>query len=155
MSESPVPMIHIADPAGQAMRAAGLNKVALSGTRPVMQMGYIKDRYREKFGVEAISPTEQEQEDIDRIIFDELVKNILTDMSRQRYIGIAERMRREEGAEGLILGCTEIFLLIGQTDMPDFPMFNTAKLHCDAAVDFAMPSLSRTALLYVPATVRK
>ena len=58
------------------MRAAGLNKVALSGTRPVMQMGYIKDRYREKFGVEAISPTEQEQEDIDRIIFDELVKKI-------------------------------------------------------------------------------
>jgi len=47
-------------------------------------------------------------------------------------------MRREEGAEGLILGCTEIFLLIGQPDMPDFPMFNTAKLHCDAAVDFAM-----------------
>jgi aspartate racemase len=66
------------------------------------------------------------------------VKNILTDKSRQRYIEIAERMRREEGAEGLILGRAEIFLLIGQPDMPDFPMFNTAKLHCDSAVDFAM-----------------
>lgn len=138
MSDAAVPMIHIADPTGQAVRDAGLKKVVLFGTRPVMQMGYLKDRYLNHFGVEAISPTQQEQKDIDRIIFDELVKGVISDSSKERYIEIAERMRREEGVEGMILGCTEIFLLIDQPDMPDFPMFNTAKLHCNAAVNFAL-----------------
>lgn len=84
------------------------------------------------------TPTEKEQRDIDQIIFDELVKNKLKDTSKARYLEIADRMRREDGAEGLILGCTEIFLLIDQDDRPDFPMFNTARLHCEAAVDFAL-----------------
>ena len=138
MSHVDVPMIHIADPTGQAMRNAELNKVALFGTRPVMQMNYLKNRFQDHFGVETISPNEQEQEDIDRIIFNELVKGIISTESKRRYIEIAERMRVDEGAQGLILGCTEIFLLINQTDIADFPMFNTAKLHCDAAVEFAL-----------------
>ncbi len=138
MADVSLPMIHIADPTGQAMRDAGMKKVALFGTRPVMQMDYLKDRYRDRFGIETISPTDAEQEEIDRIIFEELVKNTFTAQSKQRYLAIAERMRREDGVEGLILGCTEIFLLIDQADMPDFPMFNTAKLHADAAVDFAL-----------------
>jgi aspartate racemase len=138
MVDVSLPMIHIADPTGQAMRDAGMKKVALFGTRPVMQMDYLKDRYRDRFDVETISPTDEEQKDIDQIIFNELVKNILTAESKQRYLAIAERMRREDGVEGLILGCTEIFLLIDQADIPDFPMFNTAKLHADAAVDFAL-----------------
>ncbi len=103
-----------------------------------MQMDYLKDRYRDRFSVDVISPSDKEQQDIDQIIFDELTKNIITARSKQRYIEIAERMRQEDRAEGLILGCTEIFLLLNQSDMPDFLMFNTAKLHCDAAVDFAL-----------------
>lgn len=138
MAEMPVPLIHIADPTGAAIQAAEIKRVALFGTRPVMQMDYMKNRWRDSFGVTAISPTEAEQIDIDRIIFDELVKGIVNEKSRQRYIEIAERMRREEGADGLILGCTEIFLLIDQGCMPDFPMFNTAQLHCNAAVNFAL-----------------
>lgn len=138
MANVPVPMIHIADPTGQAVRDASLKKVALFGTRPVMQMDYLKDRYRDRFSVDVISPSDKEQQDIDQIIFDELTKNIITARSKQRYIEIAERMRQEDRAEGLILGCTEIFLLLNQSDMPDFLMFNTAKLHCDAAVDFAL-----------------
>ncbi|MEH6525426.1 MAG: amino acid racemase [Sneathiella sp.] len=138
MTNIAVPMIHIADPTGQAMSDAGLKKVALFGTRPVMQMSYLKDRFRESFGVETISPTEEEQDDIDRIIFNELVKNVMTKESKARYLEIAERMHHEEGAEGLILGCTEIFLLIDQPDMSHLPMFNTAKLHCEAAIDFAL-----------------
>jgi len=138
MADVSIPIIHIADPTGQAIRDAGIKKVALFGTRPVMQMDYLKDRFRDRFSVEAISPSDKEQQDIDRIIFDELVKNIITAKSKQRYIEIAERMRREDSAKGLILGCTEIFLLLNQSDMPDFPMFNTAKLYCDAAVDFAL-----------------
>lgn len=138
MKEVAIPMIHIADPTGQAIADAGLERVALFGTRPVMQMDYLKDHYRDRFDIETITPTDAEQEDIDRIIFDELVKGVLTKQSKARYIEIADRMRREDQAEGLILGCTEIFLLIDQPDMPDFLMFNTAKLHCDAAVKFAL-----------------
>jgi aspartate racemase len=138
MNEVAIPLIHIADPTGRAMTDAGLKRVALFGTRPVMQMSYLKNRYRDRFGIEAITPTDAEQEDIDRIIFEELVKGVLTKQSKARYIEIAKRMRREDLAEGLILGCTEIFLLIDQSDMPDFLMFNTAKLHCDAALDFAL-----------------
>lgn len=142
-ADIPVPLIHITDPAGEAIQAAGLDRVALFGTLPVMRMDYLKNRYRTKFGIEVVSPTDMEQEEIDRIIFDELVKGQLRDRSRQRYIEIAQRMRREEQAQCLILGCTEIFLLIDQPDMPDFPMFNTAKLHCDAAVNFALDALHR------------
>jgi len=137
MSEVDIPMIHIADPTGQAINDAGLKKVAHFGTKPVMQMDYLRTRYLEKYGIETISPTDTEQDDIDTIIFDELVKGEISDKARNRYIEIADRMRIELGAEGLILGCTEIFLLIDQHHMPEFPMFNTAKLHCDAAVDFA------------------
>lgn len=138
MRDVAVPLIHIADPTGQAMSNADLKKVALFGTRPVMQMDYLKDRFSDRFNIETISPTDAEQEDIDQIIFNELVKGTLTEQSKARYIEIAERMRQEDGVEGLILGCTEIFLLIDQPDMPDFPMFNTAKLHCDAAINFAL-----------------
>lgn len=137
MSEVNIPFIHIADPTGQAINNAGLKKVALFGTKPVMQMDYLKNRYLAHFGIETISPNESEQDDIDTIIFDELVRGNISDKARARYIEIANRMRVELGAEGLILGCTEIFLLIDQHNMPEFPMFNTAKLHCDAAVDFA------------------
>lgn len=98
----------------------------------------MRDRWLADFGITVVSPTEEEQVDIDRIIFDELVKGVFQETSRQRYLEIAARMRRDEGAEGLILGCTEIFLLIDQPDMPDFPMFNTAKLHCEAAVEMAL-----------------
>lgn len=137
MSEVDIPFIHIADPTGQAIDKSGLKKVAIFGTKPVMQMDYLKNRYLEQFGIDVISPSESEQDDIDQIIFDELVKGIITDKARTRYMQIADRMRVELGAEGLILGCTEIFLLIDQQHMPEFPMFNTAKLHCDAAVEFA------------------
>lgn len=138
MADMPVPLLHIAEPTGAAMQKAGIKRAALFGTKPVMEMDYMKDIWQTDFGITVISPTEDEQVEIDRIIFDELVKGEFKDTSRQRYIEIAERMRQEEGAEGLILGCTEIFLLIDQPDMPDFPMFNTAKLHCEAAIELAL-----------------
>lgn len=138
MADISVPMLHIADPTGEAIRDAGLKRVALFGTRPVMRLDYLKARWRDRFGIKIITPTDLEQEEIDRIIFNELVKGDFRDASRRRYIEIAGRMRADEQVEGLILGCTEIFLLIDQPDMPDFPMFNTASLHCDAAVRFAL-----------------
>lgn len=138
MAGMPIPLLHIATPTGEAMQKAGITRAALFGTKPVMETDYMKDRWLADFGITVVSPTEEEQVDIDRIIFDELVKGVFQETSRQRYLEIAARMRREDGAEGLILGCTEIFLLIDQPHMPDFPMFNTAKLHCEAAVEMAL-----------------
>ena len=131
--------IHIVDPTGEAIRKAGLKRIALFGTKPVMEMDYLKDRYRERYGLEIVVPSEAEQSEIDRIIFDELTRYQVLPASKQCYLDIAERLAREEGAEGLILGCTEIFLLIEQSDRPDLPMFNTTELHCQAAIDFALP----------------
>ncbi|MCF6343447.1 MAG: amino acid racemase [Devosiaceae bacterium] len=133
-----IPNIHIVDPTGKAIQKSGLKKVALFGTLPVMQMDYLKNRYEQKFELEILLPNKKEQEDIDQIIFDELVKSNVRLSSKRRYLEIADRMANENGAEGLIMGCTEIFLLIQQDDCPDFPLFNTAQLHCHAAVDFAL-----------------
>lgn len=134
----PVPILHIGDPTGQAIKDAGLQRVALFGTQPIMRLDYMKHHWRDNFGLEIVTPTPDEQHEIDRIIFDELVKGDIRDASRQRYVAIANRLRADEMAQGLILGCTEIFLLLDQPDIPDFPMFNTARLHCDAAVDLAL-----------------
>ena len=138
MAHFDVPMIHIADPTGRAIQDAGLKTVALFGTRPVMQMDYLKDKYRHEFAIETVSPTPEEQDDIDRIIFEQLVKGVFTQASKSRYIDIANRMQADHAVEGVILGCTEIFLILEPSDTPNLPLFNTAKLHCDAAVKFAL-----------------
>lgn len=133
-----LPLVHIADPTGAAIRDAGLTRVALFGTRPVMEMDYLRARYRDRFGLEIVTPTEAEKTEIDRIIFDELVHNDIRAASRDTYLCIARRLVTEEGAQGLILGCTEIFLLLNQSHAPDLPMFNTTELHCEAAVAAAL-----------------
>jgi aspartate racemase len=132
------PFLHIADPTGAAMRARGLGRVALFGTAPTMTGANVRDRYRSRWGVEAIAPNLDEITEIDRIIFDELCRDRIEPASKHTYLEIAARMAREEGCEGLILGCTEIFLLIDQTDLPDLPVFNTTALHCDAAIAVAL-----------------
>jgi aspartate racemase len=131
-----IPFIHIADPTGAAIRRAGLTKVALLGTRPVMAASYLQDHYREHHGVTIVTPGDDEQCEIDRIIFDELVRRVIRPASKAFYLGVCERLRGQ-GAQGVILGCTEIFLLISQQDMPDFPVFDTTALHVAAAVSHA------------------
>ncbi len=138
MAKRNTPQIHIADPTGRAIQDAGLTRVALLGTKPTMSLPYLRDYYKTQFGLGIVTPSPEEQTEIDRIIFDELVKSEIRDISRQTYLNITDRLVREQGAEGVILGCTEIFLLIGQHDRPHLPMFNTTELHCAAAVDFAL-----------------
>lgn len=133
-----LPFIHIADPTGQAINESGLKRIALFGTRPTMEMDYLKERYRKNYGLEIIVPNEEERTAIDHIIFDELVKSNIRDESRMRYLEVVERLVQEEGIEGLILGCTEIFLLLKQSDRPTLPMFNTTELHCSAVVSMAL-----------------
>ena len=132
-----IPLLHIVDPTGRAVRARGLKKVALLGTRPVMASSYLSLRYAEQFGVETLVPDSDEQILLDRIIFDELVHRVLRPESKRVYLEIIDRLAAR-GAEGLILGCTEIFLLVSQADRPDFPMFDTTTLHADAAVSMAL-----------------
>ncbi len=137
MARRRTPFIHIVDPTGDAIQASGLRRVALLGTKAVMSMPYLRTRYEEGFDLELMVPTDAEQDDIDRIIFDEPCRGLIAPASKARYLGIVDRMAAA-GAQGLILGCTEIFLLIGQEDRPAFPMLNTTQLHAEAAVAFAL-----------------
>jgi aspartate racemase len=132
-----IPFIHIADPTGAAIRAAGLTRVALLGTRPVMSASFMQDRYRQQHGLAVITPDAQEQRRLDAIIFDELCRGVIRPESKAFYLAVCERLR-EQGAQGVILGCTEICLLINQQDMPDFPCFDTTSLHVAAVVQYAL-----------------
>lgn len=108
-----IPFLHIADPTGEAIRRAGLKKVALLGTKSTMSMPYSRDYYRDKHGLEVIVPSPEDQERLNQIIFDELVRGIVRAESKTFYLDVSARLRHE-GAEGVILGCTEIFLLMTQ-----------------------------------------
>ncbi|WP_138466926.1 aspartate/glutamate racemase family protein [Poseidonocella sp. HB161398] len=131
------PFLHIADPAGDALRRAGLSRAGLLGTLPVMQSGALRRRYRERFGIEILVPPGDGQQEVDRIIFDELVHGALNPGSKAAYLRIAAALQAR-GAQALILGCTEICLLIGQDDLPGLPVFDTTSLHVDAALAFAL-----------------
>jgi len=135
MEARSTPFIHIADPTGDAIKAAGLKKVALLGTLPVMNSLDVIKRFQEKYDVTIIMPDDSDKLIVDHIIFDQLVRGDLRAESKAEYLRIVEAARAQ-GAEGVILGCTEIFLLIDQTDLPSFPVFDTASLHIDAAVAF-------------------
>ena len=137
MAGRATPFIHIADPTGEAIRQAGIHRMGLLGTMPVMRSTELADRYRDKFGFEVVSPTKGDAEAVDRIIFDELVRRDLRPPSKAEYLRVVAGLR-DAGAEGVILGCTEIFLLIGQDDLPGFPVFDTTALHVAAAVRFAL-----------------
>jgi aspartate racemase len=137
MNERSTPFIHIADPTAVAIQRAGLRTVGLLGTMPVMQSNELQQRYRGQFGIEIVVPTDSDKEVVDRIIFDELVRRDLRDISKREYLRVVEALQKK-GAEGIILGCTEIFLLIDQDDLPGFPVFDTTELHVEATVAFAL-----------------
>jgi aspartate racemase len=136
-----IPFIHIADPTGRAIRAAGLTRVALLGTKPTMAADFFKKHYGAHHGVEILVPEEEEQRRVDRIIFDELVRNVMTEESKRYYLEVCRRLQAA-GAQGVILGCTEIFLLIDQDNLPGLPVFDTTALHVEAAVEFALANVS-------------
>ncbi|SDE77520.1 aspartate/glutamate racemase family protein [Rhodospira trueperi] len=140
MAGRTTPFIHIVDPTGAAIQERGLARIILLGTRPAMEQSYLRDRYEQRFGLTILVPDADERADVDRIIFDELVKFDVREASRRRYLEIVDRLVRDEGAQGVILGCTEIPLLLRPEDRPDLPMFDTAQLHCHAAVAFALAS---------------
>jgi len=122
-----------------------VSRVALLGTKPVMSTDYMKRRYADRFGIEVIAPEPAEQDEVDRVIFDELVSGRFTPESKAYYLALVDRLG-DRGAGGVILGCTEIPLLIAQADRPAMPLFNTTALHVEAAVAMAFEgSRSRAA----------
>lgn len=130
-----IPLIHIADVTAAAISKKGLRKVALLGTRYTMQLDFYKNALASK-GIDTIIPNTEDIEQINTAIYEELGKNIFLPATKARFIEIINQLVKA-GAEGVILGCTEIPLLIKQPDCP-VPVFDTASLHAEAAVAFAL-----------------
>ncbi len=131
-----IPVLHIADATGEKIREHGLSIVGLLGTEYTMEEDFYKKRIKDKFGIKVIIPDENDREYINSVIFDELCAEIISDDSRERFIEIIRRLR-EQGAEGIVLGCTEIPLLVKQDDV-DIPLFDTLTIHAEAAVRYSL-----------------
>ncbi|NOY12411.1 MAG: amino acid racemase, partial [Deltaproteobacteria bacterium] len=138
-----VPLLHIADAAGREIKQRGLHKVGLLGARYTMEEDFYRQRLAERFGIEAVIPTPKERESIHRVIFEELCRGVITDSSRRSYLAVIENLRAR-GAEGVILGCTEIPLLVKPEDT-DLPLFNTTALHAGLALECCFGELDRVA----------
>lgn len=131
-----IPFLHIADAAGEAIQATGLKKVALLGTKFTMEKDFYTKILQDKYHLEVIIPSEEERQTVHSIIYDELVKGKFAEASKQVCIQIIENLITK-GAEGVILGCTELPLLISESDVA-IPTFNTTLIHAQKAVDFAL-----------------
>jgi aspartate racemase len=131
-----IPLIHIADATAQKIRAAGKRKPALLATRFTMEQDFYTGRLREKFGLDVVIPDQADRALVHQIIYDELCLGRVTDVSRQAFVDIAQRIA-SRGADCLILGCTEVAMLLDESNAP-LPIFDTALIHADAAVDFAL-----------------
>ncbi len=127
-----VPLLHIVDPAGRAIRAAGLSRIGLIGTRFTMEAEFYRGRLAELHGLDVIVPHAEDRALIHRVVFEELVAGRIEPASREAYRGVIARLV-ERGAQAVVLGCTEIMLLINAADSP-VPLFDTTALHADAAV---------------------
>lgn len=131
-----IPLLHIADATAELVKAQGIQKIALLGTRFTMEENFYKGRLTEKYGLEVIIPVSEDMENIHRIIYDELCAGIIQLDSKQKYTDIIRRLVKA-GAEGIILGCTEIGLLVKQEDS-SVPLFDTSEIHAQAAVKYAL-----------------
>ena len=131
-----IPFLHIAEATGLKIAAAGLKKVALLGTKFTMEKDFYKTYIFEKFGIEVIIPAENERDIIHQTIYNELVQGVIKDESRIKFQKIIETLEKR-GAEGVILGCTEIPSLIKQTDVK-IPVFDTTEIHAEKALEWAL-----------------
>jgi len=131
-----IPLLHIADATAEKIRAAGLHKIGLLGTRFTMEHDFYKGRLVDLFGLEVLTPEAAEREVVHRVIYDELCLGVVREESRQEYIRIMKNLEAA-GAEGIILGCTEIELLVQPGDS-SLPLFPTTRIHAEAAVEYAL-----------------
>ena len=135
-SEIDIPLLHIADATGRQIHNRGFNKVALLGTRFTMEQAFYRGRLEERFDLEVLVPDEAERELVHRVIYDELCLGSIRQTSREQFVGIIGGLA-DRGAEAVILGCTEIALLVDQKDT-SMPLLDTTRIHAIAAVDAAL-----------------
>ncbi|WP_323886652.1 aspartate/glutamate racemase family protein [Aeromonas allosaccharophila] len=133
-----IPLLHIADATAAKLRADGITRVGLLGTRFTMEQDFYKGRLQEKFGLEVLVPGEAQRERVHRIIYDELCLGDIRDASRAEYLAIIAGLAAA-GAEAVILGCTEIALLVGDARAA-VPLYDTTAIHAEAAVARALAS---------------
>lgn len=131
-----IPLLHIADPTAVDIKSQGLQTIGLLGTRFTMEQAFYKDRLRQQHGLQVVVPSDEDREIIHRIIYDELCLGIIREDSRQEYLRIMLKLI-EQGVEGIILGCTEISLLVRNGDL-SVPLFDTTSLHARAAANWAL-----------------
>lgn len=131
-----IPFLHIADATAQKIKDTGLKRVGLLGTRFTMEEDFYKSRLTQGYGLEVVIPNPSERQIVHRVIYDELVKGEIRQEAKEQYVEIIEHLVRE-GAQGVILGCTEIGLLVKDGDCR-VPLFDTTRIHAEAAVEFAL-----------------
>jgi aspartate racemase len=131
-----IPLLHIADATAQVVQRAGIHRIGLLGTRYTMEEDFYKGRLSQNFGLEVSIPDAQERQVVHRVIFDELVLGKIDPSSKAQFMNIIEQMV-DQGAQGVILGCTEIGLLVHQEDSR-LPLFDTTRIHAEAAVETAL-----------------
>ena len=132
----PIPFLHIAEATGEAIQSKGLNKVALLGTRFTMEKDFYKSTLFETYNIETIIPNDEDRQVVHDIIYGELVLGEIKKASREKFQTIIEGLVNS-GAEGIVLGCTEIPLLISQDDVR-VPVFDTTRIHAEKAVKWAV-----------------
>ncbi len=131
-----IPLLHIADPTAERIKAQGFTRVGLLGTAFTMEQDFYKGRLQHRFGLDVLVPEAEDRAVVHRIIYDELVQGRVEPASRDAYRAVIARLAGQ-GAEAVILGCTEIMLLIGPSDSP-VPLFDTTRIHAEAAVERAL-----------------
>ncbi|WP_421242556.1 aspartate/glutamate racemase family protein [Aeromonas enteropelogenes] len=131
-----IPLLHIADATAHQLLVDGVKKVGLLGTRFTMEQDFYKERLQTRFGLEVLVPPEPQRERVHRIIYDELCLGQIRELSRAEYLAIIEGLAAD-GAEAVILGCTEIALLVGEAKAA-VPLYDTTAIHAEAAVTLAL-----------------
>ena len=131
-----IPLLHIADPTARRIKERGIKKIALLGTKTTMEEDFYKGRLASQYGLEVMIPAEMDRNIVHKVIYDELCLGKIVADSRREFIRIIKD-QGDRGAEGVILGCTEISLLVKEEDSP-VPLFDTTAIHARAAVDFAL-----------------
>ncbi|MFT8678019.1 aspartate/glutamate racemase family protein [Gluconacetobacter sp.] len=134
-----IPLLHIADPTAARIRADGLRRVGLLGTAFTMEQSFYKGRLTERHDLDVLVPDEDVRRTIHQVIYEELVRGRVLPDSRRAYRAIIERLQRR-GAEAIILGCTEIMLLIAPDDSP-VPFYDTTSIHAEAAVTISLEKM--------------
>ncbi len=138
-----IPLLHIADPTAERIKAAGLSRVGLLGTAFTMEQAFYKGRLTDRFGLDVLVPGDDDRALVHRVIYDELVQGRVEPASRDAYRGVIARLVGR-GAEAVILGCTEIMLLVHPEDSA-VPLFDTTAIHAEAAVERALVSRKHAA----------